>query len=285
MKVTALVTLFYPDKLTVRNVEKLSSQVERVILIDNTPNIDHSNLYVDLDVEYISNSVNLGLSAAFNVGISHIKDNPSEFVIFFDQDSAISVGHINRLVDDFYLLSKEYKVGCIGPVYHDVNTNKVVENNDKVALKDGLYAVNSLITSSLLIKYDVLVDIDGWNESIFLDYADWDLCWRMKYKNYLLVVSSNVTLSHTLGDSAMNIGCLSFPKYSPVREYYRIRDSLKLFFFDYVPFKYRLKFLFTWLIEPFIYVILFPHRLSRVKLIFKAFKDGIFKVSGSLHDY
>ncbi|WP_318513956.1 glycosyltransferase [Photobacterium leiognathi] len=285
MKVTALVTLFYPEISNVINIKELSAQVDRVILLDNTPDKDNSELFFDLNVEYIFNSGNLGLSSAFNEGLRQIKEKTSEFVIFFDQDSTISKGHIRKLIEDFELLSKEYKIGCIGPAYHDSNSNKVIENKDKDYLKDDLYSVQSLITSSLLTKYEILEDISGWNESIFLDYADWDLCWRMKEKNYILVLDSRITLNHSLGDSAVNIGNLSFPKYSPVREYYRIRDSLKLARTNYVPFKYKLKFLYTWLLEPLIYLTLFPNRLLRVKLVLKAFKDAVFNINGSICKY
>ncbi|KPN77497.1 hypothetical protein AEA42_08425 [Shewanella sp. Sh95] len=285
MKVTALVTLFHPRLSIVDNVRKLLLQVDRVILLDNTPIKDNSELFSGLNVEYIFNDGNLGLSSAFNVGLRYVRDKPSEFVIFFDQDSTISNGHIERLIEDFEVLSKKYKVGCIGPSYYDKNSKKLIKNKDRVSLNDNLYSVKTLITSSLLVKYDVIEEIDGWNEFIFLDYADWDICWRIQQRNYILVLDTRVTLEHALGDSAVNIGKLSFPKYSPIREYYRIRDSLKLFKASYVPFKYRLRFIFTWLIEPFIYLILFPERLIRVKLILKAFKDARLKVNGSIGTY
>ncbi|OEF75424.1 hypothetical protein OA5_05985 [Vibrio cyclitrophicus 1F111] len=282
MRVIALVTLFYPDYSNKKNIEELSLQVDRVVLLDNTPNIDNTDLFSDIDVEYIPNSENLGLSAAFNIGINHVKKIRSDFVVFFDQDSRVSKGLIDQLVHDFKELSKTFKVGCIGPVYYDENSNKIVENRDAIFLEDKLFSVKSVITSSLLTSYQVLEDIGGWNESIFLDYADWDLCWRMKERGYILALDTKVTLSHSLGDSSVSFGGLSFPKYSPVREYYRIRDSLKLFTEEYVPTKYKVKFVYTWLIEPFIYLALFPQRLLRIKFVLRAFKDAFRKVDGAI---
>lgn len=283
MSVVALVTLYYPDEKVADNMKKLSFQVDRLVLLDNTPNKNNAHLFNNLDVKYIPNLENLGLSSAFNTGLRYIKDNPCDFVIFFDQDSSVNKSHVEKLIEDYNLLSSDFKIGALGPAYYDSNSKKIVKNKDEVYLKEGLFSVKSLITSSLLIRFEVLEDISGWNESVFLDYADWDLCWRLLKKNYILVLDSNITLNHTLGDSSINILNFSFPKYSPVREYYRIRDSIKIMFKDYVPFKYRLKFLYTWIIEPFIYLILFPNRLSRVKLIFKAFKDAIRNINGPIH--
>lgn len=280
MKVTALVTLFYPDLATVKNINVLSLQVDRVILLDNTPSINNGFLFSELDVDYIANLENLGLSAAFNKGFNHIKEKPTEFVIYFDQDSTISDGLINNLIESYNELSENHKIGCIGPAYYDENSKTSVEHKDKTLIKNGLFSVKSVITSSLLTKYEVIEDIDGWNASIFLDYADWDFCWRVKEKGYLLILDSKQTLNHSLGDSSVNFGKVSFPKYSPVREYYRIRDSLKLFTKSYVPNKYKIKFLFTWFVEPFIYIYLFPSRFSRIKYVLRAFKDYFLKVNG-----
>lgn len=284
MNVTALVTLYYPDKSVVENVRKLYLQVDNIILLDNTPYIDNSKLFIELNVRYIPNFRNLGLSAAFNSGFDLIKEKHVDYIVFFDQDSQVNDGHIKVLVEDFVELSKHYKIGCIGPSFYDRNSNKLVENMDRVSLSNNLYSVKSLITSSLLTTPEIFKDINGWNEKIFLDYADWDFCWRMLDKSYLLVQDGTVVLNHSLGDSAVNIGKLSFPKYSPIREYYRIRDCLKLFKKKYVPFKYKLRFIYTFSVEPFIYLILFPDRVKRVRLIFRAFKDFFFKIDGCICD-
>lgn len=280
MKILALVTLYYPDCTNASNIRRLRDQVDNVILLDNTPKIDNGHLFEGVDVEYIANLENLGLSLAFNKGLKYINAEPDFYVIFFDQDSSINDGHINQLIADYEYLSNDHRVGCIGPAYYNHNTGEIVENGDKVHIKNGLYSVKSLITSSLLTRYQVLDDIGFWNEDVFLDYADWDLCWRMKEKKYVLVLDSNVTLNHSLGDSAVSVGAFSFPKYSAVREYYRIRDSLKIIMAPYVPFKYRLKFTYTWLIEPFIYLILFPERISRLMFVGRAFRDAFRKVNG-----
>ena len=45
----AVVTLFYPDKIVVENIRILSMQVDCVILSDNTPKKDNSDLFCGIE--------------------------------------------------------------------------------------------------------------------------------------------------------------------------------------------------------------------------------------------
>lgn len=275
MKISALVTLYFPDFQVVDNVSKLIDQVDSVVLLDNSPPYFQSPDFTLLNVVYIRCNSNLGLSAAFNKGLQEPSIIDSDFIIFFDQDSSIQPEHISLLMRDYYSLSRKYRVGCIGPFYAELNSNSLVSNKDSVLLENGAYSVKSLITSSLLVSSSVLKEVGFWSESIFLDYADWDLVWKIRSKDYLAVSTSNVVLQHKIGEDSFTFLGLPFPVYPPVREYYRIRDSLKLSFRRYVPLKYRLKFVYTWFIEPFIYLSFFPKRKRRICFILKAFRDGL----------
>ena len=46
MTTLAIVTLYFPDENVKNNITQLSKFVDKVVLLDNTPNSDNSGLFV-----------------------------------------------------------------------------------------------------------------------------------------------------------------------------------------------------------------------------------------------
>ena len=272
----AVVTLFYPDKIVVENIRILSMQVDCVILSDNTPKKDNSDLFCGIEkCIYTANWENLGLSRAFNKALQSRLFDDSDYIVFFDQDSRICDGYMECLMRNFKHVNFVVSIGCLGPQYIDTNSQSLVSLRRIETLSESCYTVSSMITSGLLTTYSVLKAIGFWNESIFLDMADWDICWRMKAHGYKIVLCTEMTLTHTLGKGIKKIGICSIRINHPVREYYQIRDSIKLFSQPYIPSKYKFRFLLMWLVMPLIYLVFLPKRKQRLLLVLRAFSDGL----------
>lgn len=281
----AIVTLFYPDKIAVENIKILSMQVDYVILSDNTPKKGNSNLFCGIDnCIYVANWENLGLSKAFNKALQSRHFDESDYIVFFDQDSRICNGYMECLIHNFKHISSVASIGCLGPQYIDTNSQSLVSLRRIETLSESCYTVSSMITSGLLTTYSVLKSIGFWNEDIFLDMADWDICWRMKAHGYKVALCTEMTLTHTLGKGIKKIGICRLRINHPVREYYQIRDSIKLFPKPYVPLKYKFRFLLMWLVIPPVYLIFLPKRKQRFRLVFWAFSDGLKRKNGECRE-
>lgn len=275
-KVYALVTLFYPNEKIAENIKILASQVDCVILSDNTPCSDNQNLFSEIkNCIYIANRENFGLSKAFNIALKSHQFDDGDFIFFFDQDSRICDGYAETLIRNFKKIDLNHEIGCVGPQYVDTNSGKIIAPRKIEVLSDFCYTVSSMITSGLLTKYSVLKKIGFWNEAVFLDMADWDICWRMKKAGFKIVLCNALTLTHTLGKGVKKIGKLNLRINHPVREYYQLRDSIKIFWRLYVPAKYKIRFLLMWFPMPLVYLCFLPNRLLRLKYIFCGFLDGI----------
>lgn len=284
-KIIAFVTLFYPTDNVIQNLLKLESQVDYIILLDNSPNNNNTMFNCLKKVKYIFNNKNLGLSSAFNKGLKSDNFEDEDYILFFDQDSSIPDLYVKQLVNYYEQAEEKVNIGCIGPQYLDTNEQKVIAPRNKGFVVDGCYLVSSMITSGLLTKYKVLKDIEFWNEEIFLDMADWDLCWRLKEKNYDIVLCSKITLIHTLGKGIKKILFLKIRDNHPVREYYQIRDCKKLFKKRYVPLKFKIRFLIMLYIMPIVYIIVLPNKKMRYKYIHDAFIDFYKKRNGSYNEF
>lgn len=283
LNVVSLVTLFHPTEDVRGNIIALANQVTIVILIDNTPNVDNSSIFFDLvKCIYVKNNSNLGLSKAFNSVMSLDVVKFSDFLLFMDQDSCIPSGHLTALLSDYELLSKRHKVGCIGPVYFDTNTSKFIVNADREYIGENTSSVKTIITSSMLTTYNALRDVNFWNDSIFLDLADWDLCWRLRARGYLVILTSSTRLTHTLGKSVKRVFGVNFRYNSSLRLYYSVRDSIKIIFKSYVPLKYKIRFLISMTVLPFVQLILFPNKKMRLRHLLKAYYHGVKGIDGDI---
>lgn len=273
MDTIALVTLYYPDESVFSNIIQLSKSVSKVVLLDNSPDANKNLIFPNLnDVEYISFNKNLGTSRAFNSYLKSLTNNC--FIVFFDQDSFCPSGLITQLKTD-YLKAKQYfsSGGIIGPSYYDYNSRQIKIPKLKDRVGEGLYSVPSVITSGLFTELDVLRSVKYWNEKIFLDFSDWDLCWRVKEKGLFCCLSLNCKLMHTLGIGNHKFLLFNVKEDSPIRNYYQTRDCLTLLKAKYTPVKFKLRFIYWITVRPYVLFLLLPHRIVRFKYYIEGLKD------------
>lgn len=279
----ALVTVYNPSETVVNNIKAISKQVNRVVLCDNSC-VKHEDMFSEIDnVDFFFFKENLGLSAAFNRILKKYKSfNCEDFIIFFDQDSQIADNHVNQLIEDYKMLeNKGIKIGCLGPVYFNVNSGSLEIPRKKKHIENQIYCVSSIITSSMLCRYGKLEEIGFWNEDIFLDMADWDLCWRFQKYGLMCCLDVKIVLNHSLGEGEKKIGFLKLEISNPVRGYYQIREALYLMGKSYVPLKYRIRFIYMLTIRPVFYLIFFDKKNARIKYFFKGIKGFICRERGA----
>ena len=285
MKKTAIITLYFPKKETVNNTLTVSKQVDTVILCDNSSN-NNEELFKDItNVVYYPFYENLGLPGAFNHVLKSYPFEDDDYIFFFDQDSSIEENHIDTLIREYDDLEKKgYKVGCLGPEFFNTSNNTIERPTLKTDLTETCYSTKSIITSSMLCKYSSLKDIGFWNEKIFLDMADWDLCWRFLEKGYLCCMTSKTILHHSVGTGEKKIGPISLRKGAAFREYYQTRDSLYLLKEKYVPLKFKLRFIANVTVRPLVHLRLYEDKKKRLHYIASGYKDYFKNKHGALVD-
>ncbi|GHV93647.1 rhamnosyltransferase [Spirochaetia bacterium] len=281
--ICAIVTVYFPKEINVIYISELSKQVSSIIITDNTPNRDSAALFKNIDKSiYIPNKSNLGLSCSFNKCLKIEEVRLSDYILFMDQDSLIPDNLIKILIDDYNWLKKNgYNVGCIGPIYYEKNAKKIMISRFKKKLKKNIYSVKTVITSSMLTSYKNLEKIGFWNENIFLDLADWDLCWRFIKSKFICCMTGNAILTHSLGKSVKKIGLIHVKEGTAIREYYQTRDCLKLLFKPYTPLKFRVCFILMITIRPIIHVLFLSEKHLRLKYIILGICDFFKKKDGT----
>ena len=272
----ALVTLYNPSEKEFNNCRILSQQVDTVILCDNSQESHETVFQNEKSIIYITKNENLGLGAAFNVALKNDtygwKDD--DLIIFFDQDSQIGEGYIQALQDEYRKIETLIpNLGCLGPVFYNTSNGRTERPRQKKNITDETYEVSNTITSSLMMRYGNLKRIDFWNEKVFLDLADWDLCWRMQKAGMVCCMTEKVVLHHSVGNGEKKVGPIKLRVGQPFREYYQTRDALYLLQENYVPLKMRLRLIANVTIRPVVHYLMLDDKKSRMKFIRRGIND------------
>ena len=276
MKTYALVTLYNPGKTEKDNCKALAQQVDAVILCDNSKDSHGLDYCEEENIFYTTENKNLGLCGAFN---SVLKDpaygwKDDDLIIFFDQDSQIGEGYIQALQDEYRKIETLIpNLGCLGPVFYNTSNGRTERPRQKKNITDETYEVSNTITSSLMMRYGNLKRIDFWNEKVFLDLADWDLCWRMQKAGMVCCMTEKVVLRHSVGNGEKKVGPIKLRVGQPFREYYQTRDALYLLQENYVPLKMRLRLIANVTIRPVVHYLMLDDKKSRMKFIRRGIND------------
>lgn len=271
-RIISIMTVYYPDESNLENAEIICRQSDLLIICDNSPT-SHENLFSTMEnIRYFYWGKNLGLSAAFNRVLKNDTLNwqDNDYILFFDQDSTIQTNHIKLLINEYKkLVIQGERVGCIGPVYFNLSSNKEEVPRLKSFVNDKSMRVSSIITTSMLCQYKNLKKIGFWNERVFLDMADWDICWRFEAENMNVYLTYVSVIRHSLGQGTKRIGPLQIRVGRPFREYYQTRECLYLLFKKYAPVKYKIRFILMLTARPLLHMLFLDNKLERGKYIGK----------------
>jgi len=289
MEKTVLSTRCFPETLCVivtynpnrdelvESLLSLEGQVSKT-LIDNNSDRNLSEwlngLGKKLCVELIKIQDNIGLANAQNVGISHALEHKYERILLLDQDSKAETGFVASLHVALNQL-RMANAAAIGPIFCDRRLG-----NHPEMLVEQAEPVQSefLISSGMLIETRHLQKIGLMYGDLFIDHVDHEWCFRAIEKGYKLYQTPTACLYHSLGDRVIRLWLLRYREisiHSAVRNYYKVRNSIHLFRLDYVPARWKVKFMKQALAVALFSVLVSKNRAERLKLIAFSVADGL----------
>ena len=278
-RIGVVIIVFHPNaRLLESKLKKLGNDVA-VVVVDNTPNetinIEQTN------ITYIPLRENTGIANAQNVGIGNILERGCTHVVFFDQDSDFTEIYVRSIVDEYERISTVRKnLFLLGPtVINKTNGEEYrsVIHSDKKS-DQGFIEKREIISSGSCVSVDKLNQVGVMDTRLFIDYVDFEHCWRANSKGYVCGITRNVTLSHKVGSRELH-----FPHgyrviiSAPFRYYYQYRNWLWLCRKGYVPRQWKINTCIKFMSR----IIYFPFAVNDWKLIekymFKGINDGLYK--------
>lgn len=225
MKITVVIISFNPDcSVLFNNIKSYSEYVDEVIVVDNSTKSEIQSQIEkrckNYQFMYHSMNSNKGIAAALNVGFDYAIKNGAEWVLTMDQDSSFRTDL--KSYKSFVKSNNCSEVLLLAPLYNYHNLNNLENtkaSNIKIVPQSG-----NLVNLSNYIK------IGPYREDYFIDFVDYEYCFRAKTHNLSLHEISTEILNHESG-VCTTISLFGIKYYyfesSPVRYYYVVRNGLK----------------------------------------------------------
>lgn len=224
---TAGVVLAYHPTDEIRdNVARLLLQVERVYIVNNSPDGTSRALLGKLAsdrVEVLEQDGNIGVAAGFNAGMRAALAAGFDYVWIFDQDSTVANGMLAALLRAHG--RTDVRVGIVGPALRAAETGNVYDADRG----QGSAPIQALISSGALFSRALMEEIGLHDEALFIDYVDHDISLRAGRAGYTNLKVFDTHLDHRFGASKPARFLwrrVYISDYSPMRHYYTSRNRI-----------------------------------------------------------
>jgi rhamnosyltransferase len=224
---TAIVTAYHPDARLEEIVSAALDCCAAVVVVDNTPGASEppaAALPVDARIRFVRTGSNLGLAGALNVAVASLSPE-CDGVLFLDQDTVLEPHLVPRLLADL----DDPTIGVVGPTPVEAGTGRRYERFGSGAV--GLVDVDSLITSGMLARREVLDGAGPFRDEFFVDWVDNDYCLRLRARGVRIVRDGSVLLPHAIGQTRTHrllgvpIRVIEYPSW---RHYWVMRNGVVL---------------------------------------------------------
>ena len=233
MRVLCGIVLYNPniDRLK-ENLIGIYKQVDHIVLINNNSNnIDDILLLIsgflkekklpDTFINLINNKSNEGIAFALNEILDFAFKNKYEWFISLDQDSVA----YEHLIVEYLKYTDLSNIAMMSCVIKDRNFD------EKNLLKKDFAYVKFCITSGAFNNTKVLKELGGFDNSLFIDSVDYDICATIVENNYNIIKVNYEGLLHEVGHARIVRPFFRREQvynHSSFRVYYIIRNSIIL---------------------------------------------------------
>jgi rhamnosyltransferase len=283
----AVVVTFQPDQLILENLRRLKMQFPETVVVDNGSKAECHPLLVELEgipsVRLIRNSRNLGIAAALNIGIRSALASNYQWVATFDQDSSVTPDFLKNMLATYEACGMKEEVAVVCPTCcgSDLEWQELGCGKSAPLFSE----VTTAITSGSLIKTVDFSEMGGYDETLFIDYVDFEFCLRLRKRGRKIIKSGKSCLLHQLGTSEAHsfLGfAVSIKSHSALRYYYIMRNRLIMYRRFSVSFPLWTIHDLAWLWLDLIKILFFENdKLDKFRKIMAGFRDGLLGRLGS----
>lgn len=258
-------------------VETLS-KFYSVYVFDNSKNICN----LSSDIYYHHSPNNDGLAVALNHCIEKAIDDGETVCVYFDQDSEIDTELIDNLLTSFNGLdtSSAFALGPqpVSPEGDNYEVHLVDKNSS-----ENIVEATEIITSGMTFNLRMAKEIGLFDEKLFLDLVDFEICWRAREKGLKVFVDRKIPMNHQVGNGSFKLFGRVFPLSSPLRNYYQMRNLVYISLKGERRSKIRVIYFLSRRIINFLLNLIFAdNRWSRFKYNLMGLRDALLGRMGKL---
>jgi rhamnosyltransferase len=264
-----------------KNILELS-KLSKVYVYDNSKvgiEFDNNNIY------YFHNKENGGLAKAINHIVDVALADGKELAVYFDQDSSINTSMIQNLFSSYYNLKNKYNnLFVVGP-------QPMMQDGKDYPIKLGehifgnYYKASEIITSGMTFRLEDIKNIGYFDEDLFLDMVDFDICWRALVNRKLIAVDKSIKMCHEVGINNINFFFRKLPISSPIRNYYQVRNVIHIILRKQKLNKILITYYLSRRLFSLILNILFAdNKIKRIKFNLLGIRDAFINKMGKIND-
>lgn len=199
-RIIAGIVLYNPNLDRLKDViYSIANEVEEICIFDNNSfsfsNINTliNGLNVPCKIKILSGNKNFGIGYALNRIFEYASNEGYDWVLTLDHDTICPA----NIISEYCKMLNLQNVGMICPsvIDKEIVTNKWKSNN-----RIEVELVDRCIQSGALVSVSAWMDVNGFDEWMFIDFVDFDFCTRLKINNYNIYRCNNVTIDHQLGN-------------------------------------------------------------------------------------
>lgn len=179
-----------------------------IIVVDNASKVDNTEKYkISNNISVIRSEKNLGFGGANNLGAASAV---GKYLFLLNPDTLIFDGSIDKLLD---FARSHDKIGIVGPkilidkngpeeqdYYGDFPTVSSLLNRNNhhhiVEHPEGYLEVERFTGSAMMLKRDLFLKVDGFDDRFFMYFEDTDLCKKISDAGFACAVLPSATIIH-----------------------------------------------------------------------------------------
>jgi rhamnosyltransferase len=275
LRIAAIYTTYRPDEEFRKRIRHVVDSCVLTVIVDNTPG-GHTFSARQIDgLTLLQDGRNKGLGGALNAGLSEARRQGCNAVVLFDQDSSPAPYFIEKL---FQGLAEAGPRALVGPLL--VDDTHADPETPTIATMPRLTKVTCVATSGMCFRLDALKPADHFTEELFLDFVDFDWCWRMRKNGWGVYRLMSLPMPHRLGIAQRSFLGLTYHVPAPFRHYFQFRDTLCLVTRGYVPLYSRIRLLAILVPKLLLYPFLLDNGIARLFWMFQGIRDAFRGVTG-----
>ena len=275
-KVAVIIVLYNPDTNDIDNVRRIA-QYNVGFVVDNSliPFMDGETIG---NMSYICNKANIGIAKAQNIALREILKGDYEYVVFLDQDTRVAVDYPSQIAMEFSRIDND-RLAVLGPQVVDAVTGgQYASAIHKYEISENGFSLRKhIISSGSCMSINALKDVGlMWGE-LFIDYVDFEWCWRAASKGYQCGVTSHLQISHHVGQRELSIGKYKVIISAQQRYFYQYRNFIWLIQKKYVPLQWKCATCVKFLLRLVYFPILVNGGLKYWNNMIKGLEAGIWQ--------
>lgn len=225
MKIATGIVTYNPDiKKLEDNIKSIVNQTSILVICDNGSNniVSIEKIALQYSIIVIKLKQNMGIAYALNTINEWCIINKYDWLLTLDQDSLARPG----LIDNY---KKYINLKNVAMMSCELLSEEEFKQDNNVQTEEEFKYIDKCYTSGSFINTSIIKQVGGFDEYLFIDFVDFDMCITLLENSYKIIRVNYLGLIHEVGKTK-EVRFLGRKEHiynhNPIRLYYMSRNGI-----------------------------------------------------------